>query len=131
MAIKYDKKRFDPAAPIIKTKICHPSNRKNKIKIDMQIDSGADMTCLPKFAIKELANLRSGSVKAMDYDGLISVKITKYILLIVEKQDVLLEVIPVDSPIDSPIGLLGRDFLNSYRTVLDGPNLEFDIEGVY
>jgi hypothetical protein len=120
----YDKLRFSPAAPILETQITHPNKTSRKIKMEMQLDSGADMTCIPLVINEDIPNLRSGSVKVEDYNGIISIKRTRFILLVIGEQELLTEAIEVEGE----IGLLGRDLLNKYRTILDGSKLEFDLE---
>ena len=124
MSTPYDQSRFSPAAPIINTLVTHPTRKSKKIRMEMQLDSGADMTCIPSSINAYIPNLRYGSVKAEGYDGNVSTRKTRFILICINRQEFLTEAVEVEGE----IGLLGRDLLNKYRTVLDGPKLEFDLE---
>ena len=125
MIMQYNNTNFNPPAPIIKTQISHPSGKYEEINFEMQIDSGADMTCIPESIVELIPNLRSGSINVLDYNGKLTTRITKYIIIVIGNQRLLTNAILVENE----IGLLGRDILNKYRTILDGPNLKFNLEG--
>jgi hypothetical protein len=91
----------------------------------MQLDSGSDITCIPVGINNEIPHLRSVYLDAEDYNGNRARRTTRYITVRIGKNE-----FPAieAAEINGEIGLLGRDILNKYRTILDGPKLEFDLE---
>ena len=70
----YDDRLFSPAAPVVHAKLRNPHSGKIQSEVQMLIDSGADVTLLPKSSIDSLEIERSGaSYDLVGFDGTTSV----------------------------------------------------------
>lgn len=87
-------------------------------RIEMIIDSGAEITCIPNTIIPSLGKLKKGEVTAESFSGTTSDLISYFVEIeFLGKRFNNLEVVPVD--VDH--GYLGRDVLNHFRLILDAP----------
>ena len=116
----YNDRLFSPAAPVVIAKIRNPKTADVQSDVLMLIDSGADLTLLPRFSVESLGIERSGSsYELMGFDGTTSVSDTVWAELLflgkIYRGQFLL--------IDQEIGILGRNILNQVCLVLDGPRL--------
>ena len=50
----YDATRFDPPAPLAQVTLRHPGNGATRLDVPMLLDSGADVTLIPKTVIELL-----------------------------------------------------------------------------
>lgn len=119
----YDSRRFDPPAPLAIVSLRDPDSRKTVNDIPMWIDSGADMTLIPRVTINEL-NLKLDSGKSYRleaFDGSASVAEAVQADLLFMGRTVRGRYLVLDSE----IGILGRDVLNHFTIVLDGPELRW------
>jgi hypothetical protein len=113
----YNTKDFDPPAPAIEAQVTAPLQSSPVQQVEMQLDSGADMTCIPKSVIPNLRNLRYGSVGTEDFDGHSATKRTCFLCLSFAGFDFKdIEAIEIEGS----FGLIGRDVLNELRLILDG-----------
>lgn len=126
MPIPYDEINYDPPAPRIAVSVSHPARKETSIRVEMLIDSGADITCIPKIINNQIPNLRKGSIGAQDFYGAITQENTRFISINIFNTEFSgLEVVEIDDE----IGLIGRDILNNFVTTLDGNNLESTLQG--
>ena len=119
-SFEYDSVGFDPPAPMIDVEISAPGSRGDQTVIRMLLDSGADMTCLPRSLVESLKSHRSGSIEVLGYTRRPRIRRTIYIDFRLAGKGIRdVEVLPVESE----YGLLGRDIMNNFDIRLDGPRL--------
>ncbi len=115
---EYDAMTFEPPAPVAYVILRNPASGALLPDVPMLIDTGADTTLLPVDAIGRIGIEPDEEVfEVQGFDGEIKlVKLVKLELLFLDKKfagEFLL--------VDRPIGILGRNILNSIRLVFDGP----------
>lgn len=120
----YDAERFNPPAPIAKIILRNPADGNTVSDIPMLIDTGADISLIPQYAVIRLGMtaLSGESYKLMGFDGNITdapvirldmsfmKKTFRGLFLIIEKE----------------LGILGRDVLNHISIILNGPLLTWN-----
>jgi predicted aspartyl protease len=122
----YDDRLFSPAAPVVHARLRRSPAEQTQIDIAMLIDSGADVTLVPKSAVDSLGlELSATKYELIAFDGARSVSEAvqaEIVLLgrIFRGQFLLL---------DQETGVLGRDILNHLRILLDGPDLQWEEQG--
>ncbi len=89
------------------------------------IDTGADRTIVPTRVVDTLGLARLGLVSIQGVGG--SVEAYSFLVEIVVRGMEPVEVSAVEIP-DEPFVLVGRDVLNRFRMVLDGPAAILEIE---
>ena len=119
----YDDRLFSPAAPVIRATLRNPHTGKSQSDVLMLIDSGSDVTLLPRSATEPLGfELSGASYKLTGFDGTTSLSEAVQAELVflgkTYKGQFLL--------IDQEVGILGRDILNHVRLLLDGPGLRWE-----
>ncbi len=115
---KYDAENFDPSAPVATVTIRNPTTGASLSDVPMLIDTGADVTLLPREYVNELgAETESEAYEVQGYDGEISLA-----------DAVKLEMVFLDRKftgqfllIDQSIGILGRNVLNVIPILFNGP----------
>jgi len=122
----YDASRYDPPAPVAIVTLRHSANQNSVGDVSLLIDTGADATLLPRWAITRLGITPQAGVgyelisfdgnrskaDAVDLDMLFLNKAFRGRYLISEDQH----------------GILGRDVLAALRLTLDGPAQEWSQE---
>jgi predicted aspartyl protease len=90
-----------------------------------QLDPGADRTVIPVVVLEALGALPIRRIPVAGLGGHVS-ELTTYLVNIVlhDKPPVTVEVL---GSADETFTLLGRDILNRYRILFDGPNLMLEI----
>lgn len=119
----YDDSRFDPPAPVARVSLRNPESLGAVSDITMSIDTGADMTFIPEAVVVNLnLQLASGEgYRLKAFDGSLSVaKAVKADMLFLGRTFKGLYLVR-----DSVIGILGRDVLNHFAVLLDGPELRW------
>ena len=115
----YDDRRFFPAAPVLIATLRNPKNGEVLADVPMLIDSGADVTLLPRVMADSLGIESTGTYELMGFDGTKSLaEAVRAELLFLRKTfrgQFLL--------VDQDVGILGRDILNNVSLFLDGPRL--------
>lgn len=120
----YDRVRFSPAAAVTTVAVRNLDTGATLDNISMLLDSGADISALPKSVVDALS-LESAdrSYEVMAYDN--SVR---------ECRAVRAEVVFARGHfkgqfvvIDQEVGVLGRNILNHFVVTLDGPHLEWNV----
>jgi hypothetical protein len=114
----YDDSRFVPAAPVARVNVRHPESGKSLLDVPMLIDSGADATLLPRFAIASLGIAGTGErYQLVAFDGTAN-----------ESEAVLAVLVFLNKTFhgrflqsESDVGVIGRNVLNHVRLLLDGP----------
>jgi hypothetical protein len=119
----YDGKRFQPPAPLATVNFCTLDGRKNSSNVAMLIDSGADFSLVPESCVKELGlevNTQS-EFELMGFDGSIS-KVSSVQCAMIFAEKVFRGIYFVTN---DEVGIIGRNILNQFTLVLDGPHLRW------
>lgn len=120
----YDRAFFDPPAPLADVTVRLPAGGASVTNVGMLIDTGADVSLLPRAPISQLIERAEDSVQyeLEGFDGMRSFvpavhlevrflgRLFRGRFLIVDQQR----------------AILGRNVLNAVRLSLDGPNLTWD-----
>ena len=118
----YDAISFSPPAPVVSARLRNPESRATREDVLLLIDSGADVTLLPRSAVDALGIQSSGAYELIAFDGTKSfADVVRADLLFLHKTfrgQFLL--------VNQEIGILGRDVLNSLTIVLNGPHLTWE-----
>lgn len=120
----YDATHFNPPAPVARVTLRNPATRVNVPDIALLVDSGDDVTLLPRQAVEMLGiPVPSGQgYELAGFDGSRSfvpaVNLDMMFLDRVFKGRYLV--------IDAERGILGRDVLNHIALLLDGPRLTWE-----
>ena len=121
---KYDGESFDPPAPVAYVTLRNPATGVSLSEVPMLIDTGADVTLLPRQYVDEL-NIEPEEDKVYEVQGFDEqtrlVQMVQLELIFLKRKfsgQFLL--------IDQPTGILGRNVLNSVSIVFDGPHSKWD-----
>ena len=120
----YDATHFDPPAPLAQVTLRNPSTGTAVSDVMLLLDSGADVTLLPRQAVEGLGiTLVTGQgYEIAGFDGnrsfVPAVNLEMLFLKRLFKGQYLV--------IDEERGILGRDVLNHLALLLDGPRLRWD-----
>jgi len=125
MVLQYSTQYTNKPAPFIfNVKATTPQND-SSIMLNCWLDSGATITCLPLSVITNLNLLPCDEIEVTGY-GDQTAKRTRTYLLKLNILDVDYDVTVITSP--RTYGLIGLDILNKWKLILDGRNLQFDIQ---
>lgn len=119
----YDGVRFDPPAPVARVILRCPQTASQVADVDMLVDSGGDVTLLPRTAAIQRGTAISLEERCelMGFDGRHSFADVVFLGLIL-----LGKAFRGRYPLtDDPCGILGRDVLNHLSIRLDGPGLSW------
>ncbi|CAN5154135.1 hypothetical protein BH10PLA2_BH10PLA2_02230 [soil metagenome] len=114
-----------PPAPFVRVAVANPVTGQLQSNVPAQLDSAADRTVIPESLVHALNLHKVGTMLASGLGGAThNLAIYSVLLGVHDRPAVSISVLA--HPAESWI-LLGRDVLNSFRIVLDGPNqaLEF------
>ena len=120
----YDAAQFNPPAPVARVTLRNPSTGLAVSDVALLVDSGADVTLLPRKAIDELGvNLATGpGYEVAGFDGtktfVPAVKVDMVFLRRLFRGQYLVT--------DEDRGILGRDVLNHIALLLDGPSQRWE-----
>ena len=120
----YDSDQFDPPAPVATVTVRNPDTGTTVANVLMLIDTGADVTLIPRTVVEQLgiSTLAENPYELMAFDGSLSsspaIQAEIVFLRRAFRGQFLL--------IDQPVGVLGRNVLNTLRLVFDGPQLTWD-----
>ena len=117
----YDAVLFLPPAPVARVNLRNPQTGQTVSDTPLLIDSGADVTLIPRVAVDEIG---------ITIDATQSYELQSFDQHISTAHPVNLELVFLNRTfrgkfltIDQGFGILGRDVLNHISIVLDGPNL--------
>jgi hypothetical protein len=124
---KYYTQHNSLAWPIIKVYFISPNNPRRKVLIDAFLDTGSVISCIPNNKVMQIGD------NSLEYDMVMAQGITSAMPL---KQYVLNVKLGTCIFTDHPIvavprtyAIIGRDIINKYKIVLDGPRLVWNVEG--
>ncbi len=117
--------QLTPPAPFVKVVLRNPVTGAELGDLPAQLDTAADRTIVPEALVKALALPQVGAVQLGAFGGAIYTAPVYAALLGVH--DFQVNALKVAAHADEDWVLLGRDVLNSFRVVLDGPQLALDI----
>jgi hypothetical protein len=124
IAVPYDPS-FQPAAPIVEATIRNPNVAGPSIDLRLIVDSGAEQTVIPDAVIQTLGVPRDGWVQVSGYSGAGLLLGEHTVELTIQGQmAVVIRVLAIGA--DGHF-VVGRDVLNRYRVVLDGPRQTLEI----
>ena len=120
----YDGQHFSPPAPVAIVSITNPDTGATLADVRMLIDTGADISVLPESAAETLA-LRVGdrAYEVMGYDNMVQERHSVRAALVFSRRRFTGQFLVLDQE----VGVLGRDVLNHFVVVLDGPNEMWDL----
>ena len=118
-------RQVSPPATFIHVSLQHPNGSEIFSDWPAQLDTAADITVVPASLVEQLHLVQIDAIPVCGFGGLLSTVPTFLVRLSLRAHEsVTIEV--VASP-EEPHVLLGRDFLNRYRIVLDGPKFYLEI----
>jgi predicted aspartyl protease len=119
----YDAAHFDPPAPVARVTLRNPHNRATVSDVLLLLDTGSDITLLPRTAVESLGVplLAGQQYEVMGFDGSKSfAPVVMLDVLFLQRafrgRYLLLE---------AERGIMGRDMLNHARVLLDGPRQQW------
>jgi len=119
----YDATRFDPPAPVTAVMLRAEQNGATVSGVQMILDSGADVTLVPRSAISQLGVTATPGrgYELRGFDG------TRVLADAVELEMVVLKQTFKGLYLlaDGDYGIVGRDVLNHLCLLLDGPHLRW------
>jgi hypothetical protein len=114
----YDAERFDPPAPIALVTVASPQGGMGVQQVPMLLDTGADVSLLPRSQFESLASPGAKQYELEAFDGTRSTApaVTAELQLLGKtfRGQFLL--------IDNWYGVLGRNVLNNLALLFDGPS---------
>ncbi len=120
--IRYNyNKQVNPPGPFIHVHLTSPDGSRELRDVPAQIDTGADLTVVPESTVDELHLVAAEEITVAGLGNQQLAAMTYYLQAAVrDGKSVFIEVIA--NP-DEPNMLLGRNFLNYFHIVLNGPEL--------
>ena len=120
----YDAENYEPPAPVALVTLQSQDGLKSSTDVLLLIDTGADVTLLPRWAIEnlELEESNNQNYELIGFDGTVSradsVRLTMIWQGKIFRGQFLI--------LDQPHGILGRNILNSLVLMLNGLNKTVD-----
>ena len=125
--IRYNyNQQLTPPAPFVHVTLQPPGWGTAVSQVPALLDTAADITVIPARVAEELELVPLDEIPVGGFDGRVTVVERFLIQLALRQFDPL--VIRVVASRDEPYVLLGRDVLNRYRILLDGPQLRLELE---
>jgi hypothetical protein len=120
----YESKVFDPPAPLARVTLRALHNGAIVTDVPMLIDSGADVPLIPRIFIDQLRLVldQSESYELASFDGQKSTTNSVQLDLVFQTRTFRGRFLLINSQ----SGILGRNVLNHFALVLDGPGLSWE-----
>jgi predicted aspartyl protease len=121
---KYDTENFDPPAPVAYVTLRHPTTGASVSDVPMLIDTGADVTLLPKSYLDELGiETDDGETyEVQGFGGETKLMGAVHLEMIFLGRKFTGQFLTLDGP----MGILGRNILNAAAILFDGPRAKWD-----
>jgi hypothetical protein len=117
--------QVSPPAPFVHVSVRPPYEGAAGIVVPAQIDPAADLSVIPARLVEELKLVPLDSVSAVGFAGH-TVTLPSFLVEIAIR-DLQPVTVKALASHDEPYVLLGRDVLNRFTIVLDGPNLVLEV----
>jgi predicted aspartyl protease len=119
----YDGTRFDPPAPVALVTLRHPESERAVSDVLMLVDTGADVSLVPRNAVAALALSSESDIqyRLVGFDGSVQSSSVVHLELILGKRKFRGQFLLIDQE----TGILGRNILNQLPLLLDGPGLRW------
>lgn len=119
----YDSVLFSPPAPLARVALRDPESSATALDVPMLLDTGADVTLVPKSVVDQLGVAHSSEegYELVGFDGSRSFAQVIRLDLVLMKKTFKGRFLLVDQE----WGLLGRDILNHLPLLFDGPRLQW------
>ncbi len=114
-----------PPAPFVHVTIRPPDRRTALADLPALLDTAADISVIPAAIAEQLGLVPLGEVRISGFDGRLTSVLTFLVELTLRQFEP--KAVRVVAGKDEPYVLLGRDILNAYRVVLDGPQGRLEI----
>jgi hypothetical protein len=119
-------RQLTPPAPFVHVRAAAPASGKAVEQIAAQLDSAADRSVIPWSVVEALQLPQLDELPALGFGGhLVSVPTFLVQLTVRSCTPITVEAF---ASREEPYVLLGRDVLNHFRVLLDGPNLVLEME---
>jgi hypothetical protein len=118
--------QLDPPAPFVNVVLRNPVNNAELRDVPAQLDTAADRTIVPESLVRSLSLPQVGAAKLGGFGG-VSYTLPVFAALL-GLHDLPVRPIKVAAHSEELWILLGRDVLNGFRIVLDGPRLTLEID---
>ncbi len=126
LVYSYNRDKFDPSAPALEVSLTIPGQVSygQIVKSLALIDTGADITVIPKWVTQQLQLKYVDEVLAIGYDGVVKNTFVYSVKIIFDNLgDFIIKTIVSDNDYT----LIGRDILNRWSLFLKGRNRIFEV----
>jgi predicted aspartyl protease len=123
MRFAYDATSYNPPAPVATVTLRSPDETQTISDVPLLIDTGADVTLLPRWAIEKLGLLLTdeNNYELLGFNGTTSTAFSVKLSLLWMGKTFRGQFLVIDSP----QGILGRNLLNNVRLTFYGPEQEW------
>jgi hypothetical protein len=120
----YDGERYSPPAAVATVSVRNLDSGARVDEVGMLLDSGADISALPKAVVDTLAlAVGDRAYEVMAYDNTVRECATVRAEVVLMRGHFKGQFVVVDQD----VGVLGRNILNHLVVTLDGPRLEWEV----
>lgn len=119
-------KSVEPPAPFVHVTVGTPSLKTTSADVPALLDCAADRTVIPSGLVDQLGLVQIDEVPIMGFGGHVVMSPTYLAELTIRQLNAMTVEVIADP--DEPYVILGRDVLNSFRVLLDGPSLVVEIQ---
>lgn len=124
MRYRYNQ-QISPPAPFIHVTLARPDGTVATAELPAQLDTAADISAVPATVIAHLGLVQFDSIQIAAFGGILRTTPSFLVQLTVRACEPV--IIKVVGSFEESYILLGRDVLNRYRILLDGPREVLEI----
>jgi hypothetical protein len=118
-------RQVTPPAPFVHVSVRAPREGSAEVVVPAQLDPAADLSVIPGRLVEQLQLVPLDSVATLGFGGHLMTLPT--FLVELQVRGLAPVTLKVLASHDEPYALLGRDILNRFTIVLDGPNLVLEM----